>query len=327
MTRRLAFDDVPDDAALQQMVQTTIGNALARNSRDSLDGNYERYTRFATTLNKDRDDLETILAFLKYMAHTKNRTYSTIKCYLAAIRDHLRRSGQDDYVHNYRMVSFLAGLSREKGGLSFPNRKRPFTISQLDQMIAQCNTNVLHGERTKAMLCLAWGMLARVSELVELKRQDVKIYMDGPEPYLTVFVSHSKTDVHSRGTLMTLYQNTTPHDPVSPMASWIVKIPTDECPLFPTTSGNRFRVPFTATSKDTFRVTVKNLAEAIRLNPKDYGTHSIRHGAAHDAALRKVPPLAIKVQGRWVTMSMVAHYTDLTQDEAARQFQESINQS
>jgi hypothetical protein len=54
------------------------------------------------------------------------------------------------------------------------------------------------------------------------------------------------------------------------------------------------------------------------LEPSEYSTHSLRRGAAHNAALAGVNDSAIKVMGRWESARYTI-YTDLTPYEAAAQ--------
>ena len=84
--------------------------------------------------------------------------------------------------------------------------------------------------------------------------------------------------------------------------------------FFPMKSINNHHIPTNKKlSYASYRDIVKSLIEKIGLDPKDYGTHSLRAGGATELA-PNVTELELLTSGRWSDARSIRSYVEMSAD-------------
>ena len=155
--------------------------------------------------------------------------------------------------------------------------------------------------RTLTIIFLGYAGFFRYSEMAKLRECDVTFFQDHSE----IFVESSKTDQYRDGAVVVIARTGTECCPVAILERYMQLAgvcTTSEKFLFRrlvnTKSGQKLKdsVPLSYTRA---RELVLDMLEAIGLDRKQFGLHSLRSGGASAAANAGVPDRCFKRHGRW----------------------------
>lgn len=241
---------------------------------------------------------QTVVLYLTQRADSVK--VSTLVSRLAAIRFYHHHRGQATPTTDPVVRDVLSGIRRAK-------RSRPFQVQGMTREVLRqlidASGDRLIDRRNRALVAVAYDILARRSELVALNVEDLFRTSDGSA---TVLIRRSKTDPDSAGTHLYLAPDT-----VVTLDHWLDEAGITTGALFRSiTKGGR---PRTRLSADYVARVFKMMATAAGLSPQvveQIAGHSARVGAAQDMAAHSIDLAAIMQAGRWKTPHMVGRYTE-----------------
>jgi integrase len=224
------------------------------------------------------------------------KSYATLSRYLGTISKLHIDGGHPDPTHDPEVLAVWRVLRR---GLSRPAQKAPLTFEVIRQALGSLPRD-LQGKRDRALLLLAYTLMARRSELVALNVDDVAIHEDGSA---TVTFERLKTGEQSTNYL-------------SPGVMALLKDWLDAAGI---RTGAVFRRLDSAGKGQMARMTgqsvgivFKRISKTLRipgLDPARISSHSARIGATHDLVEDGAPDAAIMRDAGWKTPRMVAMYS------------------
>jgi site-specific recombinase XerD len=217
----------------------------------------------------------TVAAFLAHEA-SRNVKASTIGRRTAAIRYAHKLAGLATPTDDELVKATVRGIRRTLG--TAKTKKAPATAERLLAMAA--NTGVgLKGLRDRALLLLGFAGAFRRSELVALNIEDVEDLQDG----MKITIRHSKTDQEGAGQTIAIPFGKIAC-PIAALKEWIAAAGITAGKIF--RSVNRHgRLGERLTDQSVSDI-VKEHAERLRLNPKQFAGHSLRAGFLTSAASR-----------------------------------------
>lgn len=207
----------------------------------------------------------------------QGRKVATIRRRVTAISVAHQARGHETPTRALVVRKVLSGITRRQGAAQ--DAKAPVLPDDLRLMIAELD-DTLAGRRDKALLLLGFAGAFRRSELVGLAVADLQFRREG----LVVTIRRSKTDQEGEGAQLGIPKG---RDralcPVRAVESWLKASAIVEGPLFrPIDRHGNIKAKALA-DVEVWRL-VKRLAEAVGLDPADYGGHSLRAGLATAAA-------------------------------------------
>ena len=248
----------------------------------------------------ERPDECDVAAYMMHMFGTNNAKLGTITSAVAAISDHLRTTVDGTYPNPCngervrRMKAVLVTITRP------PSQKREITWPQLLAIhAAAIEVGTAAADRDSCMMTLAYFAYLRVSEVVRMNREDITFtneHVEGHTRKVTVMHVHvdrmAKNDAERKGHDRTIQARPKgEYCMVRRMHAYVATMPNG--PLFPSVTGNRLSV-------NTPQWCLKQWLSAIgATDPEAYGFHSMRAGAATDAAKAGVEERHIKLHGNW----------------------------
>lgn len=250
---------------------------------------------------------DTLLLFVAYL-HRKNCCHSTVSVYMSAIRSLHIFQGLADPLPKYLRLKLAV---RAIGTLSGPPRQKlPLTFSILEKISKYIGTSYNDSMLWCALLLGYFGCL-RAAEFAtagptylasrHLSLSDVRIQSpdSSQTPCLILHIKHSKTDIFSRG--VEIYIGCTGHQmcAVCTMQHYLKLrksiIPHQQTdPLFIFQNG-------VVLSKTLLSKQLKLILALAGIDPSQYSGHSLRAGAATDAAASGLPDWQIGMLGRWTS--------------------------
>ena len=167
-----------------------------------------------------------------------------------------------------------------------------------DQTLSLCH------KRMMAYILLSYSAFLRCEEAIKIRRSHISIHTT----YMSVFIEAGKTDKYREGRTILVARTRTNLDPVLHMYRYLQQadIP-PKCTKYnfrPVRPGRKGATPhLTTEDRHVSYTTMKDLLKAsladMGLNPKAYGTHSLRSGSATAAANNDVSDRLFKKHGRW----------------------------
>ncbi len=249
-------------------------------------------------------DADTVVAFIDHQALTKKP--ATIRRYVSSIA-HLHRAADVPNPCERRAV-YLA-LKRMSKTLGVAQKQAPgLTREDVDKMLAAGGTR-LQDLRNRALLAVAYDTLARRSELVALRVEDLRVTRKRTG---TIVIRRSKTDQLGAGSERYLARDT-----VQTVLDWIQAGGLTEGELFRAVLKGG-RVGGALDVKEVNRIYRRMALEAqLDSDVVDrISAHSTRIGAAKDMDAADIAMTGIMQAGGWKTPEMVARY--VRDQEAAR---------
>jgi len=234
---------------------------------------------------------------------------STLARRLCSIAGAHKAAGQPSPTADPAVRTLLAAIRRAKG--TKQERKRP-TVTHEVRAMADALPDTPRGRRDRALLLLGFAGGFRRSELVALDVADVEETAAG----LVVTLRRSKTDQEGEGRRVGIPYGGR-HCPARALHAWLAAAGIADGPLFRRFDRSGRLLPLRLSDKAVARL-VQRQAAALRLDPGDYGGHSLRAGLATAAAGKS--ERAIMAQTGHKSAEMVRRYIhdrELFRDNAA----------
>jgi site-specific recombinase XerD len=240
---------------------------------------------------------ETVAAFIDAMAASK--APATVRRYVSSVATFHRAAAVANPCEAQAVKLALKRLHRERGRAQA--QAAPLNDVLVARMLAAAGS-ALRDLRNKALLTVAYTTVARRSELVALRCEDLAIESDG---FGTVTIRRSKADQEGEGAIAAVTPDAMRH-----LRAWIDAAGIETGPLFRgVLKGSR--VAGALDAGDVARI-FKAMAEKAGLTveeAKQISGHSTRIGASQDMVRYGAELPAIMQAGRWATPVMVARYT------------------
>lgn len=259
----------------------------------------------------------TVADFVRFLA--SHRKPATVRRYLASIaRQHIAANLADPTKAEKVRLAMRACLRRTD---SRQRQARPITLSEEALMVAAAGTD-LRGLRDSALLVVGRDLLARRSELVALRVEDVEF--DGKGTGVAL-IRRSKTDQAGMGAVQHLSARA-----VVRLRAWLSASAISSGPIFRKVDRwGRVRAARASSSPvgekrslglnpGEVGVILRRLAVRAGLSPAGISGHSLRVGMAQDLASSGAELPALMQAGRWKTAAMPARYIEkLDADKSA----------
>ena len=247
--------------------------------------------------------------FVTYLARD-NISHSTMKVYLAAVRQHHIRQGHVMPPFNGmpRLSQILRGIRISRAADTTIRTRpqcQPITPEILRRIRQTWENEGLSNDRIMlwAAFLLAFYCFLRSGEICvatgesfdenrDLTPQDIAIDNIINPQVLKVHIKYSKTDPFRVGSDIFIAKTDNDLCPVAAVLAWLVRRGNNPGPLFVFRAG----VPLTRAS---FVQVLKEALVAANIEPEGFTGHSFRIGAATSAADRGMTADHIKQLGRW----------------------------
>lgn len=248
---------------------------------------------------------ETLAAYMDHLA-SDGKGPSSLEQALAVIGTQHRmaagyRRGELDTEAARRVIR---GVKRDRADDGKRAKQAPpLVVDGVRAVLDTCDVDTAIGLRDRLLVLLGFGMMARRSELADLRIEDVTEVEDG----LEVLIRKSKTDQDAKGAVVPVLRGHGDTDPVRVFRAW-----RDWLADQGVTSGHLFRAvtrhgTLGASGRMSGTAINKRIGElATRAGlPADYSAHSLRAGGATAAYKAGAPVSTIAKQGRWSEKSPV----------------------
>ena len=245
---------------------------------------------------------ETLCAYIEHLQH--NTAYSTIRRRVSSLRRINKMLGFEDQTRTEEVYLAIRRLKRAK----CLEQKQAVGINHdiLVKMIA-AQPNTLAGTRNSALLSLGYDFLARRSELVAIRQDDLKFTPDGA---LKGMIRKSKTDQYGKGRLVFGSERST-----KLLRKWLRLKPTEIQPVFCAINHGRCedRAICDRNVNNIIKRSVVKVKQCDRPSDLEVSRHSLRVGAAQDLLIRGYDLAAIMRAGGWSDPSTVSRYLRFSQ--------------
>ena len=267
-------------------------------------GAYSRWKRWAS----GRQNVPILLAkpvhvalYLSYLAQTANTAAPLIEAVNALSWVHCMATVEDATTHPL-VVQVLAGAKRLLAHKV--TKKEPIKPEHLLRLVEEFGGEnaTLADIRALTFCFLGYAGFLRFDELSKLRVCDISIYKE----HMEIFIESSKTDQLRQGATVVIAHTGSRLCPVAMLERYLraasVELGASEQFLFRgivhSKNGMRLREKG-GLSYTIVRETVLDKFQAIGLDKKQYGLHSLRAGGATAAANAGVPDRMFKRHGRW----------------------------
>lgn len=220
-------------------------------------------------------EANTVVFYLTTLAES-GRKYATIDHARAAIGYAHRLAGHLDPTTAEAVRVVLAGIARKKG--KAPTKKAPLTVDDLRRVVTALPDD-LGGKRDRALILVGWAGAFRRSELVAVDVAHVRLNGE-----LKITLPKSKTDQEGAGfvkVIPALDDKTL--CPVAALREWMEAAGLKSGLVFRQIDrwGN---VRANGLTGQSVALVLKAAAEAVGIDPRQFGAHSLRSGFITTAA-------------------------------------------
>lgn len=240
---------------------------------------------------------DTVAEFVDAMAISK--APATVRRYVASVATFHRAAGLPSPAEALEVRAALKRMHRERGRAQV--QAAPINDVLVARMLAGAGTT-LRDLRDKALLTVAYTTLARRSELVAMRRDDLQVDTDG---FGTVAIRRSKTDQEGAGDVAAITPDAMRH-----LTAWLGAAGIEAGSLFRSVRKGG-RVGDALGDGDISRI-FKLMAEAAGLSAEEVARisgHSTRVGATQDLVRYGADLAAIMQAARWRSPEMPARYS------------------
>ena len=289
-------------------------HGLPENTWRALCADLALFHSFCRSCNQDTlpAAIRTVEAFVEWAA--PDRKLSTVRRYLASIGRWHRIIGATDPTRaetvGLTLRAAVHGRRNREDQAEPLNWQRLKKITEhYNQIALEVPHQRLRWLRDRALLWLAYDMLARVSELISLDVEDLSAGDDGRH---VIALAHSKTDQDALGVHVFVSRMT-----AELLTTWLHAADLQSGPLFrPVNKGGRITA---ARASGEPRLTERSVNRMLKeraswiLDGKalaGVSGHSMRVGAAQDLVADNFGTPAVKQAGRWKSDRMPARYTE-----------------
>ena len=233
-----------------------------------------------------------------------NSAYSSIQRRIASLRRLNRVLGFEDQTRTEEVYLAIRRLKRSK----CLEQKQAVGINHdiLVKMIA-AQPSTLAGTRNRALLSLGYDFLARRSELVAIRGDDLKFTPDGA---LQGMIRKSKTDQYGKGRLVFGSERS-----AKLVRKWLRLKPREIQPVFCAINHGKCedRAICARNVNDIIKRSVVKVKRCERPSDLEVSGHSLRVDAAQDLLIRGYDLAAIMRAGGWTDPSTVSRYLQFSQ--------------
>lgn len=276
--------------------------ALSQSTRKAYRTGTRRYKAFCSlyAIHPFPTSERTLCYFITYLSQQVQ--HATARLYLAAVRaEQIKRGWEDPLQHTHHLTSLLRGLKRT----AKHRIRKPITPKIL--------TGLLHSILSNGHLCkqdrylyataisIAYFGCLRAGEITypSTRSYDPKRHLTIKDTSISrealqLRIKHSKTDQANRGATIIIgqtKQSTCPHAITSKFLHYRRHARRSDA-LFRLKDGSLLTRP-------KLQSMLRHTLRAIKLPAEQFGTHSLRIGAATAAAEAGVSVPLIKALGRW----------------------------
>jgi len=245
---------------------------------------------------------DTVRAFIEHMQ--PNYSYSTIRRRLSALRRLNGLLGFEDQTFTEDVYLAIRKLKRAK---STEQRQAVGINKDLLTKMIEAQPDTLVGKRNKLLLSLGYDFLARRSELVAIRSEDLTFTLDGA---LKGIIRRSKTDQYGRGRLVFGSQRS-----AKLLKKWLKLKPKEIQPVFCAINHGRCldRAICDRQVNEIIKQGLVRVKRYARPSDLEVSGHSLRVGAAQDLLLKGHDMAAIMRAGGWSEPTTVARYLRFAQ--------------
>ena len=245
---------------------------------------------------------ETLCAYIEYLQ--QNAAYSSIRRRISSLRRLNKMLGFEEQTRTGEVYLAIRRLKRTK----CLEQKQAVGISHdiLLKMIA-AKPDTLAGIRNQALLSLGYDFLARRSELVAIRQDDLKFTPDGA---LKGMIRKSKTDQYGKGRLVFGSGRS-----AKLVRKWLRLKPQEIQPVFCAINHRKCedRAICDRNVNDIIKRSVVKVKRCERPSDLEVSGHSLRVGAAQDLLIKGYDLAAIMRAGGWSDPSTVSRYLRFSQ--------------
>ena len=245
---------------------------------------------------------ETLCAYIECLQ--ANAAYSSIRRRVSSLRRLNKMLGFEDQTRTEEVYLAIRRLKRSK--CLEQNQAVGINHDILMKMIA-AQPDTLAGTRNRALLSLGYDFLARRSELVAIRSDDLKFTPDGA---LKGMIRKSKTDQYGRGRLVFGSERS-----AKLARKWLRLKPQEIQPVFCAINHGKCedRAICDRNVNDIIKRSVVKVKRCERPSDLEVSGHSLRVGAAQDLLIRGYDLAAIMRAGGWSDPSTVSRYLRFSQ--------------
>ena len=188
--------------------------------------------------------------------------------------------------------------------------RKPVIREQLEMMARQAG-NSLRAVRDILILILMFVGCLRESEAVRLMEEDVYLREENGTEVLYVLVRKSKTDQYGENAMILI--SSCKGSPICP-AMWYKRhkaLRRESTYLFHKVPKGSLEPLAVGTPYEL----IKSQLRSIGVEPKGYGSHSLRRGGATAAAAKKVRMHILKRHGRWRSDAVYLYIVDAPEEQ------------
>jgi len=244
----------------------------------------------------------TVRSFIEHMQ--LDYSYSTIRRRLSALRRLNGLLGFEDQTFTEDVYLAIRKLKRAK---SMEQRQAVGINEDLLAKMIDAQPDTLVGKRNKLLLSLGYDFLARRSELVAMRSEDLSLTPDGA---LKGIIRRSKTDQYGRGRLVFGSERS-----AKLLKKWLRLKPKEIQPVF--CAINHGRCLDRAICDRQVNEIIKRCLIKVKRYPRpsdlEVSGHSLRVGAAQDLLIKGHDMAAIMRAGGWSEPTTVARYLRFAQ--------------
>ena len=245
---------------------------------------------------------DTLCAYIERLQVTS--AYSSIRRRISSLRRLNKILGLEDHTQTEDVYLAIRRLKRSK--CLEQNQAVGINHDILVKMIdAQLDT--LAGTRNRALLSLGYDFLARRSELVAIRSNDLKFTPDGA---LKGMIRKSKTDQYGKGRLAFGSERS-----AKLVRKWLRLKPEEIQPVFCAINHGKCedRAICDRNVNEIIKRSVVKVKRCERPSDLEVSGHSLRVGAAQDLVIRGYDLAAIMRAGGWSDPSTVSRYLRFSQ--------------
>jgi integrase/recombinase XerD len=280
-------------------VITNLAGAYAPNTLRSYYADVKSFVDWCEQRNTAPFPLmsDTVRSFIEHMQ--LNYSYSTIRRRLSALRRLNGLMGFEDQTFTEDVYLTIRKLKRAK---SVEQRQAVGINEDLLAKMIDAQPDTLVGKRNRLLLSLGYDFLARRSELVAIRTEDLTFTPDGA---LKGIIRRSKTDQYGRGRLVFGSERS-----AKLLKNWLRQKPKEIqlvfCPV------NHGRCLDRAICDRQVNEIIKQGLVRVKRYPRpsdlEVSGHSLRVGAAQDLLIKGHDIAAIMRAGGWTEPTTVARY-------------------